>query len=664
MFVRNGLVAWGVAVVALGGVAPAAIAQGTERVSLDSAGMQGDNSSADPSISDDGRYVAFSSSASNLVAGDTNGVADVFVRDRVSGVTVRVSVASDGTQANGGSAEAAISADGRHVAFRSFATNLVAGDTNGRAEVFVHDLDSGITERVSVANTGAQSDRESDRPSISADGRYVAFESHATNLVASDTNDFNDVFVRDRVGDTTVRVNVSSAGVEGNQFSGYPSISADGRVVSFQSNASNLVAGDTNGLGDIFVHDLDNATTIRVSLDSAGNQGNRCACDANEISADGRRIAFTSSSTNLVAGDTNNLTDAFVHDLDGETTVRVSVASDGDQADFGSEQAAISADGRHVGFASRATNLVAGDTNATTDVFVRDMDSATTERVSVDSAGNQGNGFAGRPSLSADGRNVAFDASSSNLVAGDTNAETDVFVRDVGADVSASLPAVVRSSTTWYLGGALDGSCCVASFTYGGRPLVPLMGDWDGNGSRTAATFEAGTFKLNNANDSSSADITFTFGHPRGYPVAGDFDGDGTDDVAVFRLGVWQVRLSDATVLEDFTYGSGTWPATVPISGDWDGDGTDGIGVYSYTTATWFLRHSASSGTPDAGSFVYGAPNSSYPVIGDWNGDAIDTVGHKTGQTWTLTNSNSTRSTDVAPFNFGAATDLPLSWHP
>jgi hypothetical protein len=297
-------------------------------------------------------------------------------------------------------------------------------------------------------------------------------------------------------------------------------------------------------------------------------------------------------------------------------------------------------------------------------VFVRDLDSATTERVSVDSAGNEGNGFAFRPSLSADGRHVAFDASSSNLVAGDTNGVFDVFVRDVGADVSASLPAVVRSSTSWFLGGALDGSCCVAGFTYGARPLVALMGDWDGNGSRTAGTFEGGVFKLNNANDASPPDITFIFGHPRGYPVGGDFDGDGTDDVAVYRNGVWQLRLSDGTVLDDFTYGSGTWPATVPISGDWDGDGTDGIGVYSYTTATWFLRHSAGAGTPDAGSWVYGIPNSSYPVIGDWNGDATDTVGHRTGQTWTLTNSNSTRTADVPPFIFGLATDLPLSWHP
>ena len=459
MFVRNGLVALGVAVVALGGVAPAAVAQSTERVSLDSAGAQGDVSSFSPSISDDGRYVAFRSAATNLVAGDTNGVDDVFVRDRDSGVTVRVSVASDGTQADGQSDDAAISADGRHVVFVSRATNLVASDTNGARDAFVHDLDTGITERVSVSNTGAQSNADSFIPSISADGRYVAFDSNATNLVASDTNSSEDVFLRDRVGDTTVRVSVGGAGVEGDLGGDKPSISADGRVVSFNSSSTNLVAGDTNSTGDVFVRDLNSATTTLVSVDSAGNQGDRFS-EFNEISADGRRIAFTSFATNLVAGDTNNTSDAFLHDLDDATTVRASVSSAGIGAAEQVTSVSISADGRHVGFSTSSPNLVAGDTNANTDAFVRDFDSATTERVSVDSAGNEGNGFGARPSLSADGRYVAFDAGSSNLVANDTNAVVDVFVRDVGADVPASLPAVVRSSTSWYLGGALDGSCC------------------------------------------------------------------------------------------------------------------------------------------------------------------------------------------------------------
>ena len=191
---------------------------------------------------------------------------------------------------------------------------------------------------------------------------------------------------------------------------------------------------------------------------------------------------------------------------------------------------------------------------------------------------------------------------------------------------------------------------------------MPIVGDWDGNGSRTAGTFEGGMFKLNNANDASPAAITFTFGDRRGFPVAGDFDADGTDDVAVYRNGAWQVRLSDGRPAA-FTYGpGGAWPATIPVSGDWDGDGTDGIGVYPYASATWALRETAGAGGADAGSFVYGTPSSSYPVVGDWNADGAHTVGHRTGQTWTLTNSNATRTADVTPFTFGLANDLPLSW--
>jgi hypothetical protein len=227
-----------------------------------------------------------------------------------------------------------------------------------------------------------------------------------------------------------------------------------------------------------------------------------------------------------------------------------------------------------------------------------------------------------------------------------------------------SLPAVVRSSTTWFLGATQNGLCCAASFVYGVKPLVPFIGDWDGNGSRTAGTFENGTFKLNNANDNSAADITFTFGDRRGFPVAGDFDGNGIDDVAVFRNGVWQIRLSDGTVLPQFSWGSGSWPATIPLSGDWDGNGSDGIGTYTYSSAVWNLRNAADgNGGGDAGSFVYGTANSSYPVVGDWNVDAIHTVGLKTGQTWTLRNTNAPGAPDVTPFLFGDPTlDLPLSW--
>jgi Tol biopolymer transport system component len=411
-------------------------AQVTSRVSIGAAGTQGDGSSKSPSISADGRYVAFESAASDLVPGDTNGVLDIFVRDRQVGTIERVSVGSGGTQANDMSLYPSISADGRCVAFLSAASNLVPGDTNGVWDMFVHDLQTGATERVSVDSAGTPADESSFAPpSISADGRYVAFQSAATNLVPGDTNGDDDVFVRDRQTGTTERVSVDSAGVQGNAFSGFPSISADGRCVAFASLASDLAPGDTNGHYDVFVRDRSSGTTERVSVRSNGAQGNGDSGDGIglTISADGRYVAFASDSSNLVPGDTNAFADTFVHDRRLGTTERVSVSSTGAQGNHSSgNSASVSADGRYVAFLSAASTLVPGDTNGAFDIFVRDRRLGTTALVSVDSSGAQGNldsDISGL-SISADGRYVVFGSNATNLVTGDTNGATDVFVRD------------------------------------------------------------------------------------------------------------------------------------------------------------------------------------------------------------------------------------------
>ena len=428
------------------GVAHAfAVAATTTRVSVDSAGVQGNGRSARNSTSADGRYVAFGSLASNLVPGDTNGLNDVFVRDALLGTTTRVSVDSAGTQGNGGSDYPSISADGRYVAFRSAATNLVPGDTNTRDDIFVRDTVTNTTTRVSVDSAGVQSNGFSYDPSISADGRYVAFDSAASNLVSGDTNASDDVFVRDTVENTTPRVSVDSAGVQGNLWSDYPSISADGRYVAFESYATNLVPGDTNA-NDIFVRDRLLGTTTRVSVDSAGAQGDWGSYHPS-ISADGRYVAFGSDSTNLVPGDTNGSRDVFVRDTLTGTTTRVSVDSAGVQGDGagGYYSPSISADGRYVAFDSWATNLVSGDTNGTGDVFVRDRLLGITTRTSVDSGGTQGNGESGKPSISADGRCVAFSSVASNLVPGDTNGVEDVFVRSLWLPVTSHITGTVTS---------------------------------------------------------------------------------------------------------------------------------------------------------------------------------------------------------------------------
>ncbi len=398
------------------------------RVSVASDGTQGNSHSGTPSISADGRYVAFRSSASNLVAGDTNGDDDIFVHDTQAGTTTRVSVASDGTQGNGNSGgPPSISADGRYVAFHSSASNLVAGDTNGTYDIFVHDTQTGATTRVSVASDGTQGNSHSYYSSISADGRYVAFRSNASNLVTDDTNEYRDIFVHDTQTGATTRVSIASDGAQGNGVSVSSSISADGRYVAFSSYATNLVAGDTNGDNDIFVHDTQTGATTLVSVASDGTQGGSGGSSPS-ISADGRYVAFSSYATNLVAGDTNGDNDIFVHDTQTGVTTRVSVASDGTQGNNGSAYPSISADGRYVAFRTYASSLVAGDTNGTYDIFVHDTQTGVTKRISVASDGTQGNGNSGSsPSISADGRYVAFSSNASNLVASDTNGSGDTF---------------------------------------------------------------------------------------------------------------------------------------------------------------------------------------------------------------------------------------------
>lgn len=230
------------------------------RVSVGPGGRQGDGDSGEISaaaISGDGRFVTFTSDASNLVAGDTNGTWDVFVRDLRAGVTRRVSVGSQGQQANdrSGSWPTALSYHGRFVAFDSTASNLVSGDTNAVSDVFVRDLVNNTTRRVSKSSAGGQGDLGSDSPTMSADGWTVGFASYATDLVSTDTNDRRDVFVRDRRARTTRRVSVSSSGVQADNASLTPAISPDGQHVAFSSDASNLVGGDTNAATDVFVRD-------------------------------------------------------------------------------------------------------------------------------------------------------------------------------------------------------------------------------------------------------------------------------------------------------------------------------------------------------------------------------------------------------------------------
>ena len=425
----------------------------TERVSVSTAGAQGNHDSFAAGISADGRFAVINSLATNLVRGDTNGRYDVFVRDTATGATTRVSVSSGGAQAAagkdefGGSLAGGLSADGRYVVFQSDAANLVRGDTNGVEDVFVHDRKTGRTTRLSVDSHGRQANGGSRFPAISADGRYVAFQSLATNLVHGDTNRLSDVFVRDLARGRTTRVSVDSHGAQArckadSCESTSPVLSAHGRYVAFQSSATNLVSHDTNRLGDVFVHDRRTGRTSRVSARSDGQQagGDRTNTGSNApaISADGRFVAFHSLDTNLVPGDTNHTADIFVRDLKLHRTARISVGSGEKQANGESLGGlTITADGRFVAFTSLASNLVPGDANDITDVFLRDLRTGTTTLVSRGIGGVQGDdassvGGAGAGlELSSGARVLAFSSWAANFVPGDTNGRADAFVRSL-----------------------------------------------------------------------------------------------------------------------------------------------------------------------------------------------------------------------------------------
>ena len=369
-------------------------------------------------VSGSGRFVVFGSSLPDLVEGDTNQARDVFVRDLRSGRTDRVSVSSSGQQGNRDSATYGrpdISSDGRYVTFVSEATNLVPGDTNTYIDVFLHDRQTGTTERMSVSSTGEQGNRDSASfgSRVSDDGQVVAFHSNSSNLVPGRQDvGGNQVFVRDRKAGTTTPVSVSSAG----ELSGYFPVggfdlSAAGRHVAFVTQSANVVAGDTNEAEDVFVHDRETGRTERVSVASSGAQTPRFDgwSSGVSISADGQRVAFASSSSFLASGIPPSAWHVYVRDRATRTTTMVSVTPAGAPSLGGAGASLeISGDGKSVVFATGADDLVPRDGNGQSDVLVRDLEAETTERVSVSTAGAGGVGPYVGGSISSDGRYVIF----------------------------------------------------------------------------------------------------------------------------------------------------------------------------------------------------------------------------------------------------------------
>jgi hypothetical protein len=425
--------------------------------------------STDAVVSGGGRYVLFSST-SRLVPADTDNVKDVYRKDLLTDGLVRANVTIDGAQASQSSTAGAISPDGRYVAFWSWATNLVPNDTNGKADVFVRDLSSGTTERVSVSSAEAQADGASPPDQdgtmdLSFDGRYVAFSSSAKNL-GTDGDVNSDIFVRDRLAGTTELISVNSAEASANGDSYRPSMSADGRYVAFQSGAANLVASDTNASTDVFVRDRQAGTTVRASLQDGSAQSPTGGAEP-VISDSGEKVVFTSSSK-LNAIDPNSTNDVYVRTVPDASTVVGSVGTDGWAAGL-SQDPTISGDGTTVAYQSTSPKALAG-ANGWEHLYTRKL--TTTTRVTVSSAGTIATGTSSNPSLSTTGTVVALDSKSPNLVVGDTGMKDVFFRRPVTFGPFNAVDAFVQRQATDFLGNAQPATVAplAARVRAGGRP--------------------------------------------------------------------------------------------------------------------------------------------------------------------------------------------------
>lgn len=421
---------------------------GTEPVSLGASGAQGSDGSGGGSCSADGRFVAFESLATDLVPGVVLG-GHVYRRDRLAGTTVILDVSPSGKVGNAPALRPAISADGDHVAFESPAGNLQPGDFNLLTDVFVRDIGAGTTERVSVGLGGADPDGPSSHASLSADGRLVVFESSATNLVPGDVNGTADVFLRDRLAGTTTLLTLTPGGQQSQGDGRSPRITPDGRHVAWLAGNLDVVGLSGPAYLRAVVRDLETGTTVLASVSAEGVPSN-AGCSLPALSDDGQVVAFASGASNLVPGDTNFQLDVFVRDLANGTTEILTVELDNGFADESSglstQPVAISGDGRLVAFDSDGQALVPGDTGWR-DIFVYDRMAHALQRVSVTSAGAPAEGNSVDVALSGDGRVVLFTSEATNLAAPDANgALTDVFAHDLQVSGWTWLPGGLPGS--------------------------------------------------------------------------------------------------------------------------------------------------------------------------------------------------------------------------
>lgn len=390
-------------------------------------GQQTDGLSRHFSVARNGDLISLMSEATNLVPDDTNGVRDIFVVDRRLKTTVRVSIGTGGKQADGESGSGVLSENGRYIAFHSVATNLVPGDTNGLNDVFLRDLKTDDMKRITVGYDGSETDGGAAWPAISKNGRFVAYRSGATNLVPGDTNGVADVFVYDLKKGTTTRITRTVTGAEIDMDAIRHALSPNGRYVGVLTAATNIVPGDTNGHADVFIYDLRKDTITLASRGLGGEPGDG-GCFQPNFSRNARYVAFPSYAANLVPDDNNGVTDVFVYDMKRGFTERCSVNSAGVEGNGDCYVTNFARNGRILYFDSHASNLVPDDNNDSRDVFVHDRKTGRTERVSLGVLGQEGNANSYRPRTTRNGKLVAIFSEADNLVPDDLNGVLDVFV--------------------------------------------------------------------------------------------------------------------------------------------------------------------------------------------------------------------------------------------
>jgi Tol biopolymer transport system component len=415
-----------------------AAAPGLTRVDTTAAGVQADGTCWEAEVNRDGTWVVFQSYAMNLLPPNGPFTVSIFAKNTSTGQLELASANPSGDPGNSASGDPAISADGRYVVFSSTSTDLVANDTNGYADIFRRDLVTGTTELVSRATNGDQADRPSTYPSISGDGRYVTFQSLGENLPDGTRSGpmAEQVYRRDMVAGTTIRISQTAAGVAGNEVSSVASISENGRFVAYASKATNLVVPDANGSTfDIYWHDTLVGLTLRASVNNARVAANGYSAMP-AISGDGRLVAYYSRATNLgLANPTGRRAHVYVRDITTQTTTGMSMDSNYNAGNADSFGPAISYDGRYVSFNSEATNLVPQDGNRAPDVFVRDRVAKTTVRVSLTDTGAEASGSSEtgltsyKGAISSDGTAVVFDSDATDIVMPDANGpHNDVFL--------------------------------------------------------------------------------------------------------------------------------------------------------------------------------------------------------------------------------------------